>query len=204
MTNKYYHFVGETLWDGSPIPKDGEWLVHEGPLKMCVSGLHASPTPFEALQYAPGAMLCEVELDGEIIKDTDKVVSRKRKIVRRVDLTEACRAFARKEALSIIHLWDAPPVVREYLETGKEELREAARAAARAAAGVAAWVAAGAAAWAAARAAAWAATRAAEAAAEAAARAAAWAAAWDASGVAAWDASAKRFNELSLQALEGK
>ena len=158
MKNKYYHFVGETLRDGSPIPKDGEWLVHEGPLNMCVSGLHASPTPFEALKYAPGAVLCEVELDGEVIKDTDKVVAQKRKIVRRVDLTEVCRAFARKKALSVIHLWNAPPVVREYLETGKEELRVAARDAA-----------------------------------------------WDAAWAAAGDAtSAKRFNELALQALEGK
>ena len=43
----------------------------------------------------------------------------------------------------MIHLWDAPPVVREYLETGDETKR----AAAWAAAGAAAWDAAGAAAW---------------------------------------------------------
>ena len=62
-----YHFVGETLRDGRPVPADGEWLEHDGELVMCQSGLHASPSPWEALQYAPGAVLCRVELDGEIL-----------------------------------------------------------------------------------------------------------------------------------------
>jgi len=38
--------------------------------------------------------------------------------------------FARKMALSVIHLWAAPTIVREYLETGDESKRAAARAAA--------------------------------------------------------------------------
>ena len=80
--------------------------------------------------------------------------------------------FARWCALQVIHLWDAPPVVREFLETGKEELRDAARDTARAAASDAAWAAASDAARAA-MAAAWAAW----AAASVAARDAAWAAA---------------------------
>ena len=57
-----YHFVGATLRDGRQVPPDGEWLEHSGTLVMCESGLHASPTPFEALQYAPGNVLCEVEM----------------------------------------------------------------------------------------------------------------------------------------------
>ena len=132
-----YHFVGETLRDGRPVPENGVWLEHDGPLKMCASGLHASPTPWEALQYAPGAVLCEVEVEGEILEG-DKLVARRRKIIRRVDLTEVCRKFARQQALSVSHLWNMPSVVREYLETGKEELRAAARDAARDAAGAAA------------------------------------------------------------------
>src|SRR5690242_14139092 len=143
---RMYHFVGKTLRDGRPVPKDGEWLEHTGKLELCVSGLHASPTPWEALQYAPGPILCEVELK-KIIKDDDKVVARKRKIIRRADLTEVCRLFVRKQALSVIHLWDASPVVEEYLETGKEELRAHAREAAGDAA-VAEWTPARAAAWA--------------------------------------------------------
>ena len=155
-----YHFVGATLRDGRPVPPDGEWLTHDGPVVMCASGLHASPTPWDALHYAPGATLCEVQMDGEILHETDKVVARRRQIVRRVDLTDVCRAFARSEALRVIHLWNAPEIVRRYLETGDETIRAAARDAAWDAAWDAARAAARAAAWAAARAAAWDAARA--------------------------------------------
>ena len=151
----YYHFTGKTLRDGRPLPAIGEWLEHEGELRMCVSGLHASPTPFDALQYAPGPLLHLVELDGETIAGGDKVVCRKRKIVASIDATDLLRKFACTVALKVIHLWDAPLVVREYLETGDESKRYAARAAAgaaaRAAAGDAAWAAASTAAWGAAR-----------------------------------------------------
>ena len=44
MSDPYYHFVGSTLRDGRPVPPDGEWLVHDGPVEMCASGLHAAPS----------------------------------------------------------------------------------------------------------------------------------------------------------------
>ncbi len=78
--------------------------------------------------------------------------------------------FARWCALQVIHLWDAPEVVKEFLETGDESKREAARSAVRAAATWAAtWNATGDAAWAAT----WNATG-----------AATWAATWNAPGAA--------------------
>ena len=121
---------------------------------LCDSGLHASRRPWHALAYAPGSVLCLVELDGECVDGDDKLVARRRMIVQRVDLSSHLRAFARSEALRVIHLWDAPGVVRQYLTSGDESLRSAAGAAARAAAGAAAWDAAWDAAWAAAGAAA--------------------------------------------------
>ena len=136
-----WHFVGETLRDGRPIPPDGEWLTHEGSVVMCESGLHASRHPFDALKYAPGETLCLVECDEIVSEDEDKFVCRRRRIVARIDATDMLRYYARKCALSVAHLWDAPPVVREYLETGDESKRAAARAAAWAAAGAAAWAA---------------------------------------------------------------
>ena len=190
----YYHFVSDTLRDGRPVPADGEWLEHDGSLKMCERGLHASPTAWEALQYAPGSVLCLVEMDGiEKHKDhPDKVVGTHRRIIARFDATELLRAHARQSALSVIHLWGAPApaVVREYLETGDESKREAAwdasQAAGRDPERVAAWDATRAAAWAAARAtAAWAAARA----------TAERDATRYAAQAAAWDAAAKRFND---------
>ena len=125
-----YHFVGKTLRDGSPIPPNGKWLSVEGPLIMCERGLHWSLHPFDALQYAPSETLCLVEVDGDIQEQADKGVSRRRKIIARFDATDLLRDQARKSALSVIHLWDAPVVVREYLETGDETKRAAARDAA--------------------------------------------------------------------------
>jgi hypothetical protein len=184
-----WHFVGDTLRDGRPIPADGEWLRHEGKIEPCKSGLHASVKLIDALQYAPGGTLCRVEMRGDLIEhDGNKIVARERRILWRFDATDMLRAFARQCALDVIHLWDAPQVVRDYLETGDENLRAAAWVAAR----DAAWVAARDGAWVAARDAAWdgardAARAAARDAAWAAARDAAWAAAWDGAWAAAWD-----------------
>ena len=166
----YYHFTGQTLRDGTPIPAVGEWLRLPETIKIkaCPNdndmhngfgGLHASGDPYDALQYAPGALLHLVELDGEITphgSPVDKYAARSRKIVASIDAESLLREYARKCALSVIHLWDAPDVVKRYLTTGDESLRAAARAAAWAAAWDAAWDAA-----------------------RAAARAAAWDAAWD-------------------------
>jgi len=202
-----YHFVGKTLRDGRPIPADGVWLEHEGPLVMCQQGLHASRRPADALKYAPGSTLCLVELDGEVIEEEDKIVARRRRIIARIDAEPLLWDYARWCALQAVHLWDSPDVVKQYLNTGDESLRSAARDAARDAARAAAGAAAGAAARAA-----WAAagSAAVEAAGDAAGAAAwaAWAAAgsaaveaaWAAAGAAAWDAAraAQRKHLLKL------
>lgn len=124
-----YHFVGNTLRDGSPVPKDGVWLHHKGSINICQTGLHYSLEPFDALQYAPGSILCQVEVNDIVETESDKGVARSRKIIQRFDATEMLRWFARDQALSVIHLWkECPPdVVLDYLMTGDESLRAAAR-----------------------------------------------------------------------------
>ena len=189
-----WHFVNATLRDGRPVPADGGALKHVGPLVPCETGLHASERLIDALQYAPGQVLCRVQMGGTIKREEDKLVARRRTILWRIDATDVLRVFARRCALDVAHLWDMPPIVQHYLETGDESIRAAAQAAAQAAARAAAldaaWDAALAAARAAAGAAAWAAARdAALAAARAAAGAAAWAAAQAAAGAAAWAAA---------------
>ena len=127
MTIRAYWFFGKTLRDGRPIPPDGEWLEHDGTVMPCESGLHASECPFDALQYAPGEMLALVEVDGTIVRhENDKLAASRRRIIARFDATELLRDFACKQALSVAHLWDMPPVVREYLETRDESMRAAA------------------------------------------------------------------------------
>ena len=160
-----WHFVGATLRDGRPIPADGETLRHDGDLVLCETGLHASVRLINALSFAPGETLCRVRCEGRIIHDDDKLVCSERTILWRINATDLLREFARRCALDVVHLWDAPEIVLDYLRTGDETKRDAARDAA----------------WAAAKDAAW-----------AAARDAAWAAAWAAAKDAAWDAQNTR------------
>jgi len=178
-----YHFVGEKLRDGKPIPVNGRWISRKD-ISMCNYGLHASLHPFDALRYAPGETLCLVEMGGKIEYGHDKLVAQKRKIVARFDATELLYDLARKSALSVIGNWKTPvpQVVIDYLNTGRADLRSAAESAARYATGTAAESAA--------RYATGTATgTAAESAAEFAARSAAWSAAWSAAAAAAWSAA---------------
>ena len=167
----------------------GKTHAVKGKLILCQKGLHWSAEPFDALQYATGALLYKVRPGGGYLLDSDKGCSRRRTYLDMRDATEMLRAFARAEALRVIHLWDAPEIVRRYLEAGDETIRAQARAAiATRGAASAAWAA---------YAAAWAARA-------AMAANAAWAASWstDAARAAAWaaaratDAGARqRFNE---------
>ena len=193
MRKLYYHFTSNKLRDGRPIPPTNEWLVHEGEVIMCTSGLHASEQPYDALQYAPGHILHRVELDDVIDTQDDKVVARRRKIVATIDAAELLHAFARKQALSVIHLWNCPAITKQYLETGDVSMQYAAWSAARSAAQYAAQNAA--------RSAAGAAQSAADAAWSAAG--AAWRAAqytaWSAAD-AAWSAIREQFNAVVEEA----
>jgi hypothetical protein len=124
-----YHFTSDKLRNGRPIPAVGEWLKHEGEIEPCKSGLHASEHPLDALKYAPGPFLHLVELEGDLKSHgnpVDKWVGRRRKIIATVNMEELLKKFARWCALQVAHLWDAPQVVREYLETGEKSLRKEA------------------------------------------------------------------------------
>ena len=155
-SNLAWHFVGNTLRDGRPVPEDNITLYHFAslPLELCQSGLHFSKHPFDALKHAPGATLCLIRYGGETLHEEDKGVCRERTIVARMDATLLLRHYARMQALSVAHLWDIDDITLEYLITGDESLRSAAwiaariaaesagRSAARGAAGSAAWSAA--------------------------------------------------------------
>jgi len=90
-----WHFTGDTLRDGRPVPQPGEVLTHHGDIEMCASGLHASRRPLDALRYAPGENVHRVELWGDVEEAKDKLVGRHRRILWSADATEALRGFAR-------------------------------------------------------------------------------------------------------------
>ena len=194
----YWFAASDTLshGDGRKVVLGETHSLTGGKIIACARGFHGSEHPFDALQYAPGPYLYQVEQWGSIVRENDKLASRHRKYLAMIDATPLLLQFSREQALSVIHLWNAPDVVKRYLETGDESLRLAARgAAAEAAWSTSAGEAARAAAWAAAEwsAAAWSAAR------VALAREAAWEAAWTVA-TAARSAARSRFAELVEEA----
>lgn len=142
-------------------------------LEMCKYGLHASKRLIDALRYAPGPVVCRVELRGEIEHDEDKSVAYERKVLSILDATNILHEFAcrcAEDALKLVKNPDPRSIAaikakRDWLK-GKitDQELSAARpaawsAAARSAARSAAWSAAASAAWFAARSAGWSAAR---------------------------------------------
>lgn len=121
-----WHFLGyESTFLGSRvIPPDGELLRREGKIVIGRNGLPGSEQLIDALGYATGPILCRTKHTGTIERDIDgkQLASSECTILWRLDATDVLRAFARRCALDVAHLWDMPEVVRRYLETGDKSL----------------------------------------------------------------------------------
>ena len=143
-----WHFCAEDrklgYCDGREII-EGETLRVEGNPVLCEQGLHASQRVNDALRYAPGPILCRVELSDGIVRGDDKAVARERKTLWMFDATNALRDFAATVAENALlaeraagrepdpRSWAVVQAVRDMLagKIGKEELaaaRDAARA----------------------------------------------------------------------------
>lgn len=135
-TMKAWHFVKQDRrlgYEDNRIVKTGRTykVSKNKPLELCLYGLHGSKRIIDALKWAPGPVVCRVDLLGEILlHDTDKSVAYERRVLWMYDATMILRKFARLCALDVINLWDAPDVVVEYLKTGDESIRASARASA--------------------------------------------------------------------------
>lgn len=136
--NLGWHFTrGNKLRDGRPVPAIGEVLRHEGPIEICRSGLHCSERLIDALRYAPGATLHQVRFGVDVLRESDKLVSRERVILRTLPqnetllvLVEFAQWCARRAAWSAKRVaWEAA-AGREAAWRAAWEAAEAAREAA--------------------------------------------------------------------------
>ena len=137
---KAWHFLREDRCLGYGDNREviaGETYTVDGPSELCVRGLHGSKRPLDALRYAPGPVVCRVEIGGDVVEGDDKIVGTTREVLWMYDATEVLREFARFCALDVVPYWDPPDVVLAWLQTGDESLcndaHHAAHAAARAA-----------------------------------------------------------------------
>ena len=146
-----WHFCNESRtlgYDDGRLIVEGEALrVETNPVILCECGLHASERIIDALKYAPGPILCRVELSDGIVVGADKAAARERKTLWMFDATNALRDFATTVAESALlaeraagrepdpRSWAAIQFVRDLL-TGKikSEDQESAESAALSAA----------------------------------------------------------------------
>ena len=160
MTDEYvgWHFIAadrRERWGDKRLIEVGQTYTVEPPIKLCERGLHASERAIDALNYAPGPIVCKVRLSGRVVRDTDKAVATVREVMSMADATMILHEFACICAEDALHLiekrgqkadkrsWVAIETKRRWMkgEATDKELA-AARAAARAAAWDAAWAAA--------------------------------------------------------------
>jgi len=131
---KAWHFIKDDKtmkYGNGEIIKVGEKYSVEGHIKLCKFGLHGSIDPRDALQYAPGSIICWCEYGGKIILGDDKLVAQERTVLWMASAEEVIRGYGRWCALEVIENWNAPEIVIEYLNTGNVEIRHAAWSAAR-------------------------------------------------------------------------
>jgi hypothetical protein len=185
----------------------GETHYVNGAPKICRYGLHASRSVLDALQYAPSNTLYRVRLGGWKDSQHDKHCAQSRTYLAVIDAEEILRRFACECALDVVHMWDAPEVVLDYLRTGDKSKRYAAKSAAKSAASAAANVNAWSASWSATKAASrsvvwYAARSAAGLAASSAAGSDTGSASWSATRAAARAAQNRQLEQMCLKAID--
>ena len=131
----YWHFAKIDA-EGRPVMRDGALIKSgkkyvTGEAELCVTGYHGCVRVIDALQYAPGPWVSKRVITGGVVIGDDKLCGTECVHSGGIDTTEVLRKFARMCALDVIDKWNAPEVVVQYLKTGDESIRDAARAAAR-------------------------------------------------------------------------
>ena len=167
---KGWHFLQTNKhlrWGTKEVVKPGGHYSCKGKISLCENGLHASKTILDALYYAPGPVVCRVEVWGDVVRSSDKLAGRNRAVLWMLDATNVLHEFAcrcAEDALALVkkpdgrslaaieakRAWMRCEITDEELAAAGEAAGEAAweaRVAARDAAGAAAGAAAGEAAW---------------------------------------------------------
>ncbi len=103
-----YHFLKSDMCSHAghePPWKEGETRTLDGEIVICVHGYHASRTAWDALQFAPGPVLCLVEVEP-VKEHTDKLVSRSRRLIKAVNVERELREFVADCAERVLHFYE--------------------------------------------------------------------------------------------------
>lgn len=110
--DQYWHFLRTDrklgYGDGRTVEVGGIYPIPHSfkrPL-ICNYGMHGSERLIDALDNAPGPILCKVEIWGDVVSSMDKVAGRHRKVIAMLDATDTLIEFARKTALRYSRAFD--------------------------------------------------------------------------------------------------
>jgi len=111
--------LGRPFGPSQPLVVRGTWDND-----VLYGGLHV----FDALRYAEGSYLWRVKVGGVSSREKGRAIGTSLTALWGFDAGQLLKEFARRCALDVIDLWDAPEVVVQYLKTGDERLLREARA----------------------------------------------------------------------------
>jgi hypothetical protein len=69
-----------------PLPdaeRPGEWIRADGPIALCVNGIHAASP--DQLPHWLGTEIWEIELAGQVVREQDALVASQARLLRRLD-----------------------------------------------------------------------------------------------------------------------
>ena len=115
------------LLDGQPV-EQGRTYRMDGKPVLCERGFHASERIIDALGYAPGNVLCRVQLGGVIVRDTDKLVATERTVLWMADVAPTLHEFACMVATDALDLlqsrgWPVAEASRAAIVAKRQWLR---------------------------------------------------------------------------------
>ena len=125
---KAWHFVAHSRrlqYEDDRIVRTGRTYrtPNNDPISLCENGMHGSVRPIDALPYAPGPIVCRVDITGEIEETDNKFAGRNRKVLWMYDATRVLEKIARECALEVTECWNPPEFVINYLKTGFIRIR---------------------------------------------------------------------------------
>lgn len=92
-----WHFLSEDKrlgYGDGRLVEVGQTLKCKGKPALCKNGMHGSVRLIDALRYANGPIVCRVEIEGNVIENTDKLCGRRRTVLWMLDATNILHEFA--------------------------------------------------------------------------------------------------------------
>jgi len=92
--------------DNRVVQAGKTYRLKSGIPTLCRNGMHGSRRLIDAIHYAPGDIVCRVDITGDIRTSSDKIVGRNRKVLWMLDVANVLHEFACRCAEDVFSLVD--------------------------------------------------------------------------------------------------